>query len=185
MAKLTVYDARDLKPLTDGAVTSVPHIQAIVSALGGRYERLPADVADDASDATLIDHYAHHAVEAVGLDKYRGADVLRVGAATADVRALRDSFLREHLHDDDEIRFFVSGAGTFYVNAGARIIAIECRCGDLLLVPAGARHWFDAGEHPEFVAVRLFTETNSWVAAYTGSGVAERFHGVHAAAGAA
>ena len=180
MARLIVYDAQTLQPVTEGAVVSVRHIQAIVSAFGGRYERLPADLAADASDATLIAHYARHAVEAVGLDKYRGADVLRVSAATADRNALRDTFLREHTHEDDEVRFFVSGAGTFYLNAGARIVSIECRRGDLLLVPAGTRHWFDAGPTPEFVAVRLLTETNSWVAAYTGSGLAERFHGVPA-----
>jgi len=32
-----------------------------------------------------------------------------------------------------------------------------CEAGDLLWVPANTPHWFDCGEHPDFTAIRIFT----------------------------
>ncbi|HGN2103582.1 TPA: acireductone dioxygenase, partial [Pseudomonas aeruginosa] len=37
------------------------------------------------------------------------------------------------------------------------------------------RHWFDMGEHPHFVAVRLFNNPEGWVAQFTGDDIASRF----------
>ena len=46
---------------------------------------------------------------------------------------------------------------------------------DLLSVPAGIKHWFDMGEQPDFKCIRLFTNTEGWVADYTGSPIADSF----------
>jgi 1,2-dihydroxy-3-keto-5-methylthiopentene dioxygenase len=37
------------------------------------------------------------------------------------------------------------------------------------------RHWFDMGAAPRFTAIRLFVNPDGWVAAFTGSDIAERF----------
>ena len=37
---------------------------------------------------------------------------------------------------EDEIRFFVQGAGTFYLHLGDEVVAVLCEAGDLLSVPA-------------------------------------------------
>ncbi|MNU00796.1 Acireductone dioxygenase [compost metagenome] len=49
-----------------------------------------------------------------------------------------------------------------------------CEKGDLIVVPAGTAHWFDMGEHPHFVMVRLSTKPD-YVPEFTGQDIAERF----------
>ena len=44
-----------------------------------------------------------------------------------------------------------------------RVYAVLCTAGDLISVPANTQHWFDAGTHPSFTAVRIFTDTSGWV----------------------
>ncbi|MNU11763.1 Acireductone dioxygenase [compost metagenome] len=50
-----------------------------------------------------------------------------------------------------------------------------CEKNDLISVPAGTRHWFDMGEHPHFVAIRLFNNPEGWVANFTGEDIANQF----------
>ncbi|MEC9482011.1 MAG: cupin, partial [Halomonas sp.] len=52
---------------------------------------------------------------------------------------------------------------------------IGCAAGDLISVPAGTPHWFDMGPEPNFMAIRLFTDSQDWVARMTGSDIASRF----------
>jgi len=50
-------------------------------------------------------------------------------------------FFEEHLHDDEEIRFFVDGSGFFDVRDGKdsqeRWVRMECKKGDMIILPAG------------------------------------------------
>jgi 1,2-dihydroxy-3-keto-5-methylthiopentene dioxygenase len=55
------------------------------------------------------------------------------------------------------------------------VYEVLCERGDLIGVPDGTRHWFDMSESPYFVAIRLFTNTEGWVASFTGEDIAERF----------
>ncbi len=86
----------------------------------------------------------------------------------------RAKFLDEHTHDDDEVRFFVRGAGIFYLHVGGRIHAVLCEAGDLLSVPAKTTHWFDMGTNPEFCAIRFFHDDDGWVGDFTGDGISSR-----------
>jgi 1,2-dihydroxy-3-keto-5-methylthiopentene dioxygenase len=88
---------------------------------------------------------------------------------------LRAKFLAEHTHDDDEVRFFVEGAGMFYLHADAHVHMVLCERNDLISVPAGMRHWFDMGADPHFTVIRLFTSPEGWVARFTGDSIATRF----------
>jgi 1,2-dihydroxy-3-keto-5-methylthiopentene dioxygenase len=88
--------------------------------------------------------------------------------------AARRKFLDEHTHAEDEVRFFVEGAGAFYLHLGARVFQVVCGAGDLLSVPAGTKHWFDMGPAPRFTVIRLFTDPAGWVAEPTGDAIASR-----------
>ncbi len=88
---------------------------------------------------------------------------------------LRAKFLDEHRHGEDEVRFFVAGRGLFVLHIEEHVYAVLCERNDLISVPAGTRHWFDMGEHPHFVAVRLFNNPEGWVAQFTGDDIASRF----------
>ncbi|MEU6084921.1 cupin domain-containing protein [Streptomyces sp. NPDC047108] len=94
----------------------------------------------------------------------------RERAATA-----RATFLEEHRHGENEVRFFAHGRGLFTLHLDGEVLSVLCEAGDLLSVPAGTPHWFDMGERPDFAAIRFFQEDDGWVGDFTGSRIAERF----------
>ncbi|MFN6015358.1 MAG: cupin domain-containing protein, partial [Flavobacteriales bacterium] len=89
----------------------------------------------------------------------------------------RAKFLAEHTHSEDEIRFFVDGRGLFWFNLeNEPVFNLLCEKGDLISVPEGTKHWFDAGESDPFVkAIRIFIDMSGWVPHYTGSALEKRF----------
>ncbi|AWN24977.1 cupin [Streptomyces sp. NEAU-S7GS2] len=87
----------------------------------------------------------------------------------------RSTFLEEHRHAEDEVRFFAHGTGCFYLHIDGRVHAVVCEAGDLLSVPAGTRHWFDMGPRPEFAAIRFFEKEDGWVGDFTGDPIAQHF----------
>ena len=92
-----------------------------------------------------------------------------------EVLPLRQKFRAEHIHTEDEIRFFVAGGGHFVIHANGRVYDAYCTEGDLISVPAETRHWFDAGPAPSFTALRVFTDASGWVAHFTGETISDRF----------
>ncbi|CAN5129152.1 acireductone dioxygenase [soil metagenome] len=126
----------------------------------------------DPADADILAAYATDVDRLKALGGYQSCDVIRMTPDHPQRTEMRAKFLSEHIHDDDEVRFFVEGSGLFYIRSGAIIHALECTAGDLILLPAGTRHWFDTGERPRFTAIRLFTTPDGWVARFTGDEIA-------------
>jgi 1,2-dihydroxy-3-keto-5-methylthiopentene dioxygenase len=83
------------------------------------------------------------------------ADVVALTPDHPQAQAMRDKFLSEHVHTEDEVRFVVRDAGHFVMQVGGTVWDARCEQGDLISVPANTRHWFDAGERPDFCAARL------------------------------
>lgn len=110
---------------------------------------------------------------------YQSFDVIALQSDHPDKVILRQKFLSEHIHAEDEVRFFVAGKGLFTVHKNGCVYNILCVKGDLINVPAGTQHWFDMGPEPEFVAIRIFTNPAGWVAQYTGSDIAIKFPRLH------
>ena len=106
---------------------------------------------------------------------YQSVDVVNLYPDHPDRVALRQKFLNEHTHGEDEVRFFVEGAGLFCLHLNQRDYAVLCVKNDLISVPAGTLHWFDMGSHPRFTAIRLFNNPDGWIARFTGDSIAERF----------
>ena len=82
--------------------------------------------------------------------------------------------MAEHTHADDEVRFFASGSGIFYLHIDDEVCAVLGERGDLLSVPKGTTHWFDMGTRPDFTAVRFFRDQDGWVGEFTGDPIADR-----------
>lgn len=108
---------------------------------------------------------------------YQTADVITINHLTENYEAIRAKFLAEHTHSEDEIRFFVDGKGLFWFHMeGQPIFNLLCEKGDLISVPAGTKHWFDAGEFNPFVkAIRVFIDMSGWVPEYTNSGTEKKY----------
>lgn len=107
--------------------------------------------------------------------RYPTVDAVKMSPDHPQRLLLRQKFLAEHRHSEDEVRLFVAGGGLFCFHLGARVFVLRAAGGDFIAVPAGTPHWFDAGEAPDFAAIRLFTDPAGWVAQYTGSDISARF----------
>ncbi len=110
---------------------------------------------------------------------YVTADVINVTAATPGLDAMLAKFSREHLHEEDEVRFIVAGHGVFHIHpANGSVAAIEVGPGDLIRVPRGTWHWFDLCADRQIRAIRLFQDPAGWVPVYSNSGEETRFEPV-------
>lgn len=176
MSRLRVYDQRDpARPIA----TQSDHakIAGTLGEVGVRFERWAANkpVAPGASQEEVIAAYADDIARLKQEKGYQAVDVISLAADHPQKDALRQKFLSEHTHSEDEVRFFVAGQGQFTLHIGERIYDVLCEAGDLIGVPDGTRHWFDMGPNPNFIAIRLFTNPEGWVANFTGDGIAEHF----------
>jgi len=110
---------------------------------------------------------------------YVTADVINVTAQTPGLDAMLAKFSREHLHDEDEVRFIVAGHGVFHIHPpNASVVAIEVEAGDLIRVPRGTWHWFDLCSDRQIRAIRLFQDPAGWTPAYSDSGEEKKFEPV-------
>ena len=175
MTHLRIFDADDAAAVR--LDTRDPAgIAAALAPLGVRFEQWPLrDLPDDPSQEAVLDAYAPEIERLKREGGYQAVDVIRLAPDHPDRAALRTKFLSEHRHSEDEVRFFVAGEGLFTLRDGERVHAVLCEAGDLISVPAGMRHWFDMGPNPRFVAIRLFTNPEGWVANFTGDAIADRF----------
>jgi 1,2-dihydroxy-3-keto-5-methylthiopentene dioxygenase len=173
---LRVYDEADpAKRLVD--TTDRAEIARILGAEKILFEQWEANVpltAGSDQDAIIAAYGAD--IDRLKRDfGYQTVDVIRVTKETPNVPVLREKFLNEHTHTEDEVRFFVEGSASFYLRVNGKVYQTICTRGDLIGVPANTTHWFDMGPTPEFAAIRLFIDPAGWVANFTGDDIASRF----------
>ena len=145
--------------------------------VGVRFERWEASqpVVPGASQDEVIAAYRTDIERLQRENGYQAVDVISLNPDHPDRAALRQKFLNEHTHSEDEVRFFVAGRGQFTLHIGDKVYEVLCEQGDLIGVPDNTRHWFDMSESPYFIAIRLFTNKEGWVANFTGDDIAGRF----------
>lgn len=157
--------------------TDAQEISALMAAAGVRFEQWPTrdDIrAGDGQEAVLAAYQAQVAA-LVAEQGYQSVDVISLNSANPAKDELRQKFLSEHRHSEDEVRFFVQGQGLFALHIDDKVYEICCEKGDLLSVPANTPHWFDLGPEPDLVAIRFFNNPDGWIAHYTGSDIADGF----------
>jgi 1,2-dihydroxy-3-keto-5-methylthiopentene dioxygenase len=183
MSRLTVFaDSNPATPIL--ATEDATEIATALKAIGVRFERWnsPVSLSPEDSAETILAAYRPYLDALMGETGAGSADVIKLTPDHPQAAALRQKFLAEHIHTEDEIRFFVHGSGNFIMHVDGRVWDAHCVQGDLISVPANTQHWFDAGERPFFTALRVFTDTSGWVAHFTGDDISSRFPAVAAVA---
>jgi 1,2-dihydroxy-3-keto-5-methylthiopentene dioxygenase len=176
MSRLRIHDQESPDaPRID--TTDGRQIERHLLAAGVRFERWEAasDFSSNADETAVIAAYRPDIDRLMQEGGYRSADVVRMRPDNPQKDAMRAKFLDEHTHAEDEVRFFVEGAGVFYLHMGDDVYAVRCERGDLIGVPSNTTHWFDMGAQPRFTAIRLFTNPDGWIARFTGTDIARRF----------
>jgi 1,2-dihydroxy-3-keto-5-methylthiopentene dioxygenase len=176
MSRLRIFASdRPEQPLI--ATRDRAEITRSLATIGVDFERWEASQpvrAGDPADAIL----AAYKTDIDRISAQRGfitIDVVSVAPDHPNREELRKKFLDEHFHKEDEVRFFVDGAGLFTLHVDDKVYEVLCEAGDLISVPDGTRHWFDMGEAPRFVAIRFFQQADGWVGHFTGTDIAQRF----------
>lgn len=160
-------------------LTDESEISRFLQARGVWYQHRPVETLfAGVADSEILKTQDSWLKPFMELHGYRTADVIRVTPATPNLSAIRDKFLREHTHSEDEVRFFVEGEGLFWFHKETpeeEVFSVRCAAGDLLTVPANTKHWFDLGPVPMVCAIRIFTDQAGWVPHYTQSGIEQRY----------
>ena len=107
---------------------------AYLSRLGIVHHHLPDDRAG-------VDALAHSR-------NYQNRDEIEISPATLpDYEAKVRGFFAEHMHEDEEIRYILAGAGYFDVRgAEDDWVRIRLERGDLMIMPPGIYHRFTTDE---------------------------------------
>ena len=176
MSEMKVFSA-DAPDAPEQHLTDKQAMAKVLAAAGVRYEQGEASAAlsEQPSQDEVIAAYKADIDRLMESEGYQTVDVVSMVPDHPDKAVFRQKFLDEHRHSEDEVRFFVEGQGLFTLHIGDKVYEVLCTKGDLISVPANTPHWFDMGSQPRFVAIRLFNNTEGWVANFTGSDIASRF----------
>lgn len=176
MSRLTIYPDNAPEDIMldtrDGEVISKE-----LNAIDVRFERwaTKAPLPKDADDSAVMKAYEEDIQRLKIENGYQSVDVIRLSSDHPKKLELRNKFLSEHTHSEDEVRFFVEGSGIFYLRVNGKVYMTLCERGDLISVPTGVKHWFDMSENPQLTCIRLFTTPDGWVADFTGDKIADKF----------
>ena len=156
-------------------------IRDFLAGIGIDYERWEsvAGVPPDASAEQILSAYAKQINELKSRGGYVTADVIDVNRDTPGLDALLAKFNIEHRHDEDEVRYIISGRGLFHVHPQlGPVVAIEVEAGDLIRIPRGTLHWFDLCGDRRIRAIRLFQDVSGWIPHYTHSAIDRNYEPV-------
>lgn len=174
MTQLVVYSAAEpSNVLLD--TTDFDVISREIAPTGAAIERWKAatPLSAEATSEEILEAYKPQLDRLKSERGYINADVIHVRPGNPNWPALRQKFLSEHTHDEDEVRFFVEGSGAFYLHVGDKVYQVVGTADDLLSVPQGKKHWFDGGSEGNFTVIRLLNDPKGWVAHYTGDNIAD------------
>ncbi len=127
MSALTIFsDSDPSQPLWHS--TDPEAIRERLNAKDVRFERWQADrdLGENPDAETVINAYQHAIDRLVAEKGYQSWDVISMRADNPQKDELRQKFLSEHTHGEDEVRFFVEGAGLFCLHLDGEILQILC-----------------------------------------------------------
>jgi 1,2-dihydroxy-3-keto-5-methylthiopentene dioxygenase len=166
-------------PKTQTTTTDLEKIVAILSQYGVTVSLWEANIKleNNATQEEILEAYSHELTPFMKTHGFQTADVINVHPETPNLNQIREKFMKEHTHSENEIRFFVDGEGFFWFHFDdGEIYRIACTKGDFIIVPKNYKHWFDL--HPQYFvkAIRIFSNTDGWIPNYTASDIDKEYN---------
>jgi 1,2-dihydroxy-3-keto-5-methylthiopentene dioxygenase len=143
-----------------------------------------ADLQLDASSDEILRAYSKQINELKRRGGYVTADVITVNKDTLGLDSMLAKFNIEHRHDEDEVRYILSGRGLFHIHLQQQqqerdqVVAVEVEAGDLICIPRNTLHWFNLCGDRKICAIRLFQEVSGWTPYYTHSAIDRKYEPV-------
>jgi 1,2-dihydroxy-3-keto-5-methylthiopentene dioxygenase len=170
----TLFNTKTRETITDFNI-----LQSFFKKQGVVLENWATDtvLSNDSSQDEILKAYAHKLKPYMDKNNYQDADVINVHPQTENIKMIREKFMQEHTHIDDEVRFFVDGTGVFWFNfENDNILSLKCVAGDFISVPKNVKHWFDL--HPDYnvKCIRVFSNKDGWTPVYTNSKIDAKYN---------
>ena len=135
----------------------------------------PQKIAEGDSQEKILAAYEHKLKPFMTKNDFKSADVVHIHKNIKDIEKIRQKFLQEHTHSENEVRFFVDGKGVFWFHQEGEVFSVLCEKVDFISVPQGVKHWFDIAPDYFVVAIRIFTSTEGWTPLYTQSKIEQKY----------
>ena len=144
-----------------------------------RFWNASEPLGENPSEEEILKAYRDEIEELKRRGGYTTEDVIEMKPETKDIDIMLAKFSREHIHDEDEVRFTLEGRGLFHVHPeNSDVIEITVTKGDLLRIPRNTLHWFNLCDEKRIRAIRLFQNKSGWTPYYSDSGIDKKYQPV-------
>ena len=123
-------------------------------------------VLSDEEKAEILATYDAEIRDLAARRGYKIWDVISLSESTPNIEELLKKFEAVHTHTEDEIRAITAGRGIFIIKGSEDVgyFDVELTAGDVISVPENTPHFFTLMDNRQIIAVRLFIETDGWIA---------------------
>jgi 1,2-dihydroxy-3-keto-5-methylthiopentene dioxygenase len=123
-------------------------------------------VLSDEEKAEILQTYDAEIRDLASRRGYKIWDLIALSEENPNLPELLKKFEQVHTHTEDEIRAITAGKGIFIIKGGDDVgyFDVELEAGDVISVPENKPHFFTLMENKQIVAVRLFIESDGWIA---------------------
>ncbi|CAM3521930.1 1,2-dihydroxy-3-keto-5-methylthiopentene dioxygenase [Marinicrinis lubricantis] len=161
---------------TDERIQGEEKVSAFLAEQGVLYEhwnpsKLPAElqnkfVLSDEEKQQVLETYDTEIRDLASRRGYQTWDIITLSEATPNLDELLKKFEQVHTHTEDEVRAITAGKGIFIIKGSDEVgyFDVELEAGDVISVPENKPHFFTLMDNKQIVAVRLFIETEGWIA---------------------
>ncbi|MQA55786.1 acireductone dioxygenase [Pseudomonas piscis] len=174
MSSLSVYHVSS-PDLPNKVLTHFEDIAATLAEQGIAIERWPhaTRIEPGASQEQVLGAFQAQLDPLMSQRGHASLEVLSRKGSYADIDG---SLPEEQRLDDDAALLLLAGRGLLYLHIDDYVYGLVCERHELVSLPAGTAHWFDMGEQPDLVAIRLFGgKTATQAAKITGDAIASVF----------
>jgi 1,2-dihydroxy-3-keto-5-methylthiopentene dioxygenase len=133
--------------------------------------KLPAQLKEkfilsDEEKAEVLSTFNDEITDLAARRSYKTWDIITLSDATPNLDELLKKFESVHTHTEDEVRAITAGKGIFVIKGTEEVgyFDVELEAGDVISVPERIPHFFTLMDNRQIVAVRLFIETEGWIA---------------------